>query len=359
LIGFTTQFIVSGVCVLQADAAASESLAALLRAYPLSKRWLPPSLYVDSVRISGVTISLCGLSAGSGNETVTGSAAEVAADPLGRAFFELAERTSVLDVLVDPDRMLDVFDRSKKARGRRSVAELFPEPSCASQRYAKSNGVAAGQTWEEACGTARAELAERDRVLRSWYGEIHPVKAALPEQRYVDALRTDYEWCTYLFPSSSSSPDLTVAGVFAFPFAPTAPLAFGFGAGADLPYALDKAGRECVQRLGFLWGEDLPDSEPPFEPNAEYHQEFYLRPCMHERIRSWLDGAHSRSPCKVDSSGLPAGPPEFIDITPDQLSGRLFVVKALASSELEFVFGRGHPRVSGPLSDRFLIHPLP
>jgi len=338
---------------------ADERLAALLRDYPLSDRWLHPSLYVDTVRIGSVAINLCGLVAGKDEATLTGSAAEVGGDPLTRAFFELVERTSVLDFVADARGPLDVFDGLGRVLDKRHVPELFPDDAGAGQRYSKSNGVAAGRTWDEACTAARAELVERDRVLRSWYGEIDPVRSTLPDHSHIEALRSEYEWSAYVFPTRDPSAQLAVAGVFAFPRAATAPLAFGFGASANVVDARDKAGKECVQRLGFLWGEDLPGSEPPFEPSAEYHQEFYLRPSMHERVRSWLEGVHGQTPCKLDRFGFQATQPEFVDITPGQLRGRLFVVRALASSELQLVFGRGHPRVVGPVSERFLIHPLP
>jgi hypothetical protein len=204
--------------------------------------------------------------------------------------------------------------------------------------------VAAGPDWEHACGAAELELIERDRVLAAWYGETRPVP--LPEEDG-DAGRgplSPVAFQAYEFPSARDAGTPPVAGVFAFPATSAAPLAYGFGAGATIGAALRRAWSELHQRLGFLWGEEIPCQVPPPAPSVDFHQETYLCPASHDRLRAWLAGEHTRfGPCLARPAqpvGRTAGR-RYVDLTPPGGLAGLHIVKALPDAEIPLVFGHG------------------
>lgn len=149
-----------------------------------------------------------------------------------------------------------------------------------------------------------------------------------------------------------------MAGVFGFPCGFGNPVVYGFGAHSQRDRSIEKATRECVQRLGFLWGETLPQSEPQFMANAEYHQDFYLQPRMQLRLRAWLSGEHVTMRCKIRIAAQGCLGRWYVDLTPVGLKQRIFVAKALPTTELELTFGHGHPDVEPPLPEQLRVHPV-
>jgi hypothetical protein len=334
------------------------SLEQLLERYPLPSEWSPPTLYAETVKLGPISLELCGLASQSGEEMVTGSAAELGAAPLVRAYFELIERASLISAGRDVDRELTVKDIRGRTIGCAPCTRVFPRSSDPARRFARSNGVAAGTRWSAACRAARWELLERDRVLRSWYGETRPRILSLPAWPWLQALETYCHWQAYAFAEDSRSDRGTAVGVFAFPRSPAQALSYGFAADASSTGAMAKAAAECLQRLGFLWGEAIPTVEPEFAPTAEYHQEFYLQPGMHHRVRDWLAGSHVETPCRIRERTENPRVPEFVDLTPECLWGKLFVAKALPCREVDLIFGCGHPAVDGPMPLSFQVHPI-
>jgi ribosomal protein S12 methylthiotransferase accessory factor YcaO len=304
-----------------------------------------------------VSVELCGLATVGDGETVTGSAGEVGELPLARAYFELLERTSVVEAMKSSNHLRLLNPDAGHMRAA-YAHEIFRGSNDPTFRYARSNGVAGASSWPAACSAARWELIERDRILRSWYGQTRPVRCQDLSLSSLAGLDSFYECQAFSFPGVSAPYPGEVVGVFAFPKIADAPLSYGFAAEPDTARAIRKASRECVQRIGFLWGEEVSASEPAFVPNAEYHQEYYLRPCMHDALRAWLDGDHFRLPCEIEPRSGEVRPEEFVDVTPQHLQGDFFVAKVLPGDELELGFGHGHPRVRAPLAPNFLVHPI-
>jgi ribosomal protein S12 methylthiotransferase accessory factor YcaO len=336
---------------------ANSELEQLCRRYPLSSRWSRPTLYAETVHIGTVSVELCGVVTTGHGETLTGSAGGVGERPLARAYFELLERTSVVEAGKSVD-LLRLLNPESGVLRTAIPREIFQQSNDPTFRYARSNGVAGASSWASACSNARWELIERDRVLRSWYGQTRPLhcrELRLPSLVDLDAF---YESCVYSFPGASAVCRGEVAGVFAFPKVAGAPLSYGFAAQPDLARAIRKAGRECVQRIGFLWGEEVSADEPAFVPNAEYHQEYYLRPHMHDALRAWLEGDHLRLACEIEPRLGVRQPEEFVDVTMQHLRGSFFVAKILPRDELELGFGHGNPRVRAPLPRHLLVHPI-
>src|SRR4051794_40550632 len=199
--------------------------------YPLAEQWGEPNMFVDATCVCGVLIHVAGLSARrDAGEIAIGSAGDLLESPLSRAYFELLERTSIVTMFEADGGYLPARSASGAGRERVGIDALVPTTRDPHRwRYAKSNGVAAGCTWQEACARAEWELVERDRVLRSWYGELPAIRMELAPAKMPSAWNTVYSFEAYLFGDSARS-NVEVAGVFGFPRRPDAPLVYGFGA---------------------------------------------------------------------------------------------------------------------------------
>src|SRR6202042_414850 len=117
-----------------------------------------------------------------------------------RSYFELLERISTMEALRSRHDGYDLRTPDGRPAGHTTATLAFPESDDPSRwRYARSNGVALHADWSTACTRASWELAERDRVLRAWYGETRPQRIALPVGAPLEAART-YELRAYAFP---------------------------------------------------------------------------------------------------------------------------------------------------------------
>jgi hypothetical protein len=332
----------------------------LRKRYPLARRWGEPTVFSDTVSVCGIGIHLAGLCVSSDDGgSVTGSAGDLFESPVERAYFELLERTSVVALSTSDgsDVPIRTADGERlEAIGHDVVAPKSGEPD--RWRYARSNGVAAGLSWRGACARAEWELVERDCILRSWYGENSPVRTALPAKAVPQALDEVYSIEAYLFGSAVQS-RVEVAGVFGFPKRGDAPMLYGFGARPAREPALLAAANECIQRLGFLWGEAIPSREPHLSPTAEFHQDFFMWPPAHDRIRRWLAGEHRLLvPDFAESTPAQRAERRFVDLTPLELRSKFFVAKALPDGEVPLVFGDGGPGALARLPAPLRIHPI-
>jgi len=199
-------------------------------ACPLSSQWQKPTVFVDTARIDGVDIHLAGMSTeDQDGQLVTGSAAQLSGSPLLRAYFELLERTSIADAMRDRLEEYELLDAEGRGIGNLSRDRVFFEsPDPERWRYARSNGVAADTTWTAACRKAAWELAERDRILRSWYGQIPPAPVALRDDAIPAGIRAHYCFEAHRFDGEMSGP--RVVAVFGFPRTREVPLVLGYGA---------------------------------------------------------------------------------------------------------------------------------
>ena len=279
-----------------------------------------------------------------------GSAADIEGrpgiTPLERAAFELEERIAIMEALIDPVASYPCRSRSGADEGRAPSDLVFPSSPVAAQwQYSRSNGVALAPDWPSACERAWLELTERDRILRSWYGNAAPSRTDVEMPSL-----PSYDWEAYRFPGARRSPE--VAGVFGFPRNSAAPLLRGFAASTTWPEALQRASRECLQGLAFLWGEEIPTAPPASAPNALFHLDCFLWPGNHRRLRMWLGGRDTAPPALV-----PQRPPRlrFVDIAPGA-SGS-FVAKAICAAAVPLVFGAAPRWIAPP--ERRDAHPIP
>ncbi len=320
--------------------------------FPLPSGVTSPEIFHDVVTIQGVSIQAAGLSAvHPSGRTLTGAAAELGRFPLERAYFELFERSALIDAS-SSGKSFVARDLTQRAHGILSHAEVFPARVSGVQRYALSSGVAVQRDWASACGAAAAELVERDHVLRCWYGETRPEPLAMPWSLASGWLDDLYEFRSYRFPGATTA--LTVVGLFGFPRGSGVPLVFGFAARSSVTAATDAAFREALQQLAFGWGEPVEESPPEVSASPEFHLDFYNYAGHQPALRAWLEGAHfgmgPRLP-KLRDEYL------FVDLTPDPTDGKCRVVKALNATAVPLCFGVGHPWFEG-LPEPMLVHPI-
>lgn len=323
-----------------------DELARLTREYPLPDGCRAPELFRDEVVIAGRRLGRAGLASSAPDGTeFTGSAAELDASPIERAYFELLERAAILGARGRACELRD-GDGAPLGGQLRERDDHGEGPT----RPARSNGVALHRTWAEACRRARNELVERDRILRSWYGELPVVEVAPP------AILRDFEthhWRACCVPDDDAlTRDVHVVAVVGLPRGAELPLARGFAAAESLEGALDAAAREALQGLAFVWGEPLPESVAP-APTPIFHLDYYLVPSNHGHVVEWLDGRH-RSGERPARSRAPI---RYVDLTPEPLRGRLSVARAVRDDARPLEFG--WPACRSPGLPGSEVHPIP
>ena len=314
-------------------------LKTLIQHYPLPEGWTLSEPFVDVIEISSIKLQLLGLVAESANfGPVTASAVCRQQVPWVRAYFELLERVSIL-------------------LAREKLPQIF-NPTSPDQKwvYSKSNGVAAHTDSEQAKRASFFELVERDRVLRSWYGQIRPIPVEFPEPPLAEALSAYYRFEAYDFGEG-------VGGVFGFPLAKQHPLVHGFGSRASLKEGLAHAVQETLQRLGFLWGEEVLVGQLEFSPTPDFHLEYFLSEEGAQRIRNWLDGKHLGRFQLQDIADPNSENIQYLDLTPLSLQEKVHIYQASAPSRIPLTFGLGNPcielRSQSPAElESFLIHPV-
>lgn len=313
----------------------------LLEYYPLPEGWSTPEFFDDSLVIQNYQIKRAGWHSQNGlhGEVVTGSAVELSDSPLERAYFELLERVSVLEMEKEKSRQWPLESWDGGWMGSLSSEKIFPKsPMPQLWEYSRSHGVALHKSKEKASCAALYELIERDLMLRSWYGALKPELLSCSVPSLLSAFSGDYYFEIYSFGILMG---IEVIGVFGFSTHGNRPWVYGAGAGKDRAFALEHAARECLQRTAFLWDETACVEDSALElcrPTAEYHQEVYLRASSVPKIKNWLNRGHGQF-AQVVNRSLREQNVGWINITPRWLEGKLVVIKAICSDLTPLVFG--------------------
>lgn len=346
----------------------------LLRRAPLPEAWRLAERFIERSHIGRLELQLVGVvgelraEIEQGTATtrqVTGSAAGDHADITAtRAYFELLERASVVEAqrLGEP---LEVCDLQRLSTRRLEPKALIGEDLAPTQRRSYSNGVACAQDWASACQSAWHELIERDALLRSWYGQLRfqPCEGAEPWLGPFELAGAYYRAQSYWLAHCGAVVAFVVAWPLEQPQLPApatgVPLVYGSAARGTLTEAQQAASRECAQRLGFLWGEPLPQEVPELAADPAYHQECFLVAGAASRLRAWLQGEHANFGVDVDSPPTQASIAQahFVDLTPASARERYVVVKAEHGALLPLVFGKGHPHCRD-LPQALEVHPV-
>ncbi len=322
---------------------------------PLPEGWSQPEVFADRLTVAGISVDRAGVaSTGPSGLEVTGSAACRNGAARARADLELRERIATVEALARPDETWPTFGQAGEQLEPISGREAFPRNAPDDTwRFARSSGVALHDSWSRACAAALAELAERDRVLVSWYGDIEPVDVDVPA-----ALRdtTGYAWRAVALPAPPGwwSESLHVVCVAGLPGERGNPLALGYGAASSEEEAKEKAAGEALQGLAFLWGETIPEAPPDLAPSALGHLEHWLHPGHHDALRTWLDGGHRqhrRGAARDEDHAV-----RYLDLTPSWLPCGMRVAKAFCRAAEPLAFGRSP--FGNHLPDTMRVHPI-
>ncbi|SMF73214.1 YcaO-like family protein [Pseudobacteriovorax antillogorgiicola] len=270
-----------------------------------------------------------------------------------KAWYEFLERACTLERIY-PDKL---EQEASKCRNSGLFCDQYEGAV-----LSKSNGVAIHKTIEEAQYAAALELIERHSILESWCGNAPPPKRVERNLTYGPEISKTYNHSIYSFASMNhdSIGSIDVAMVVLTPLRKESPFCYGFGAGGDLDQAITKAESEALQRLAFLWEEDIPQTSPTnIEASASFHQEFYLCPENWTHFEAWLKGHFM----VVDRSLIPPSRLSHIEFanitTPSASELGYYVVKAI-SDELQPLFF-GKPPQTAPWSNiqaEQTIHPI-
>lgn len=316
-----------------------ESAANITENFPLAKNWAMLDSFFDTIVLGDLSISLAGFTAQHTNGfQVSGSAASALNDSTRvRAYFELLERVAIAESLGE---------------------ERLTSCGSASWQLSKSNGVACSLDYESASQSAKFEVFERHVLLNSWYYQNRPVDVSEQFVEPSEFLRSNYRLGMFQFANCNYNSQAHVLGYFGFPMDQKNPLIMGFGCHPDFEVAKVKSRNELLQRLGFLWGQELPQNEPEFSPSAQYHLDRYLIPANWQLLSEWLWKAEGRDISRRQLVPKDAGPHWIIeDLTPKDLVGKIWVLKASSPRFTPLCFGKFHPDfVGGDVGLR--VHPF-
>lgn len=336
-------------------------LTKLLARYPLPTQWNGPELFSEEFNLESLSLLSVGLSSTRGDLEVVGSASNFptqSISSLERAYFELLERISILEFenkTKDTLPLLDMRGNPVEEIPFRDAFKTSETPNL--WNFSRSNGVALHSSFQEACERSLLELWERDTFLDYWYLQKQPSSLVALPQESTYGLDKFYNLKVASFEPRFQEP-LFVMSVFAFPKQahPRAPFVFGLAAAREQNNALEKSLNELHQRLSFLWGESIPSEIPALEPNADFHQEYYLHRTGIRKIKNWLTSStQGKSEQCYETKRLAT---RFIDITPETLKGKLFVSKAFSEELQPLTFGWHKPIQYPMLSDELVIHPI-
>jgi hypothetical protein len=319
--------------------------------------------YSDCVLIDQLKINLAGIAIKSPQGTIiTGSAASLDENPYPRANYELCERIAIHEAR-NSTNPFDLYNSNFQKIGTQRSPQIIPTSNDPDNwLYADSNGVAIHKTFKKATENATLELIERDRILRSWYGEYTPLN--IPVEKTTrsfltlqEKLKTKYRLSIQQF-SNKKDPlnHISVCGIFAFPKNKTLPFTYGFGSSFNQEKAIEKAKNECIQRIGFLHKSHL-SSKTDFSPTPVYHQQFYTQKLGERAISNWLNYGHTNQ----QDTLCPEYENEtihFVDITPPSYKPFLFVAKTISNWRLPLIYGRNYTLNNRKITPSLMLHPI-
>ena len=334
----------------------SQELAQLQLRYPLPRGWSISECHIDTVVACGVRLRRAGIVASHGQDNAIGAACELSSSPVPRGYFELLERCATNIAFADPAACYRVFDGQGEQVASMLSAQLYPRSPDARLRPSSSNGTALRDDRATASRLALAELVERDRVLRSWAGAQAPTPLTtwtvdrLQDQLGVSAELLDgYDIGLHALGAPSERALFEVVVMHAVPRRPGMPLLLGFGCHQSLAVAETNACREWTQQLGFLWGEEIAEAVQA-SPSPDYHQEFYQLASNHHHVAAWLQGERTASKDFAQKRSSPLAATRFVDITPQEFSDKLSVIRAVNPDLCALVFGATDDGVPHPIA---------
>ncbi|MBF0442373.1 MAG: hypothetical protein HQK54_10750, partial [Oligoflexales bacterium] len=115
--------------------------------------------------------------------------------------------------------------------------------------------------------------------------------------------------------------------------------------------------KECIQRLGFLWGESIPDKPPELSPTPLFHQEFYLCPENRIHLRNWVDGKHFRK--DQSHRALHETEVKYVELNRvKEITDNFYVAKAISKNTIPLVFGDWLSEKIEKEYGHLVVHPI-
>jgi len=330
-------------------------LRQLCAEYPLSPKWSLPEIFAESSTLLGQESEAIGLTVESATGPTAFSSAAGVRGPcvLSRAYFELIERTSILEAWESSRQSYRLIRCGDQAPGFLTRSQVFPDgDKDAPWAYSRSNGVAIHSDLNQAKRAALLEILERDAVLRSWYSNRSPTPVTASEVGVQDLDPCHgVEIRVVRFPQ-----EIPVLGVFGFPKTENLPVFFGFAAGSDLKDTFQHAWNEALQRLIFTSEGPFPNALPDCQATPDYHLDYYLHPPSSGLIQEWLDRPASSS--VAGQTDLCSKQVQYVDLTPPHLEGRLWVLKGISDIHAPLAFGKWTPSFGERNNLPFVPHPI-
>jgi hypothetical protein len=325
--------------------------------FDLPSGWNPPELLEGVSEIGGLRLEYVGLlcSHSLGAEQAFGSAVTVGRKAYEQASFELLERCAIFDALRS-NRVFLTRNAEGVLCGEVELQEAFlPSPRPGVWSYSKSNGVAFELEWRAACRRARRERVERDTILRSWHHRDVPLVKVKEGLDLLSGLEGLFRVESYEFVREDDPSGTRVAGVFLWACSPraTPQACYGFGAHESIAGAVASATREVLQRLAFLWGEDI-DPQPKVSPTADFHQEAFLGAGGGENLQQWLKGTRLGKPYSW-AKEVDLANERFVDIGPVERG--YYVAKSL-DARYPLYFGLPSNSEIGWVEPNLVLHPI-
>ncbi|OFZ82042.1 MAG: hypothetical protein A2583_15810 [Bdellovibrionales bacterium RIFOXYD1_FULL_53_11] len=303
-------------------------------------RWKKPEEFRQEVDVLGIKLFLSGFSSSNGAMELVGSSAGMDRHEPERSAFELLERITTVEA---EESGLIAFDKL--------------DGIC---RYSKSNGIAIHTDKNTALQKSYFEVVERDRVLRSWFGDIaNPVVLrSCPDVRLLgrlEPLAAVFDLRVFEFVENLSRSKTFVHGFFGLPKNDNAACFFGFGADSEESASIAKAVGEGLQRLGFTWGEKADFDPAAFKPTAIDHLLYYHDPARNGLIRRWCSNGNGRY-----LKFIPHEPPRCVwnNIALKSMQDRIYAYQCKSDDLLPLTFGFDHPYARGLVPDEIRVHPL-
>lgn len=303
-------------------------------------------VFQEDFQLGALHLEIIGLSIElkDGDEVVASAVGEPGLQ-FERALFELIERITLISLSKTAKSGTQFhWVGTHESSGEKKVfsnSEIFPQSYQPEKWiYSVTSGASAHKNFQLAATSARNELIERDRVLRSWFGEVQPILLEHVSSQNLYPFTSEFEIRFYTFGEG-------VVGVFGFPILKDRPVLMGFGRSDDQDLAIQHAFREAIQRQVFLWEEPLRIECPQFRPHVDFHLDYYLQTNSCTRIKRWLDGHHDsiKSLVSVEEFHPIQESIWFVDLTPASLNSKIKILKAISTQRIPLTFGLGNPKL--------------
>ena len=291
----------------------------------------------DTVKVGELEIFISGHCAQNKvtNQMAVGSQASATEARAEIAYYELLERISTIEYFAKSD---DDFCAPWMQQYLSENTDEF--------QISKSNGISFHSDKDIAKRSATCELLERHVVLNSWYGDKAPRLLNCNPSASFEKIKSCYDCHYYEIPNDC---ELFVVMITLTPLEKGKPFIFGFGAHPSLAQAIEKSENETIQRLGFLYHEEIEEN-PQFSASPFYHQEIYLGKSGQQKIQTWINGDHVNP---IFDFHPTFDSFQHIDITPEWLKDKYVVVKAVGENYVPLYFGKFLAETTN-----YLIHPI-